>query len=108
MLLEPLHFGGVTTTYDALSLDKPLVAMRSSYHRGCYAAGCYRKMEYEQCVAGDCSEYVNLAVQLGSDADFRALVSQRVRETKPAVFDDLESVREHERIFAALLADVIR
>jgi predicted O-linked N-acetylglucosamine transferase (SPINDLY family) len=107
VLLEPLHFGGVTTTYDALSLDKPLVAMRSPYQRGRYAAGCYRSMDYRQCLAKNCNEYVNLANQLGCDTEFRAHVARQIREAKHAVFDDLEAVREHERIFGELLADVM-
>lgn len=103
VLLDPLHFGGVNTTYEGLSLAKPIVTLPSRFHRGRYTFACYRKMGVMECVAADPQDYVEKAVALGTDGDYRAFVQQRIREAGDLLFEDLEAVREHERIFQQLL-----
>ena len=39
VLLDPPYFGGVNTTYDGISLAKPIVTMPSRFHRGRYTYG---------------------------------------------------------------------
>ncbi len=56
-----------------------------------------------ECVAADIDDYVNKAVRLGTDADYRASVSSQIREASPLLFEDTEAVREHERIFQELI-----
>lgn len=104
VLLDPLYFGGVNTTYDGFSLGKPIVTMPSRFHRGRYTYGCYRKMGVMDCVAADVDDYVNIAVRLGTDADYRASMAARIRESSHLLFEDAEAVGEHERIFQQLLA----
>jgi predicted O-linked N-acetylglucosamine transferase (SPINDLY family) len=106
VLLDPLHFGGVNTTYDGLALDKPIVTMPSQFHRGRYTYGCYRRMELDDCVASSSEEYVRKAVALGTDADYRRFVVERIRGAKHRIFQDREAVREHERIFQTLVDKV--
>jgi predicted O-linked N-acetylglucosamine transferase (SPINDLY family) len=106
VLLDPMHFGGVTTSYDALALAKPVVTLPTEFHRGRYTAACLRKIGVTDTIARDRDDYVNLAVLLAADADRRADVSRRMRQTQPLAFWDGEAVREHERIFHELLAPV--
>ena len=105
VLLDPVHFGGVNTTYDGLSLHKPIVTLPSRFQRGRYTLGCYKKMGIFDCVANDPQEYIDIAVRLGTDLAFRAEIEKRIQLTSPALFEDLEAVREHERIFRALVAE---
>ncbi len=56
-----------------------------------------------ECVAADIDDYVNKAVRLGTDADYRASVSSQIRESSHLLFEDPEAVREHERIFQELI-----
>jgi predicted O-linked N-acetylglucosamine transferase (SPINDLY family) len=103
VLLDPLHFGGVSTTYDGLSLCKPIVTLPSSFHRGRYTAGCLRRMGVEQCIARDTGDYIQRAVSLGSDRSLRDQVAAQLRENRARVFQDHQAVEEHERIFRALV-----
>ena len=72
VLLDPLHFGGVNSTYDGFSLNQPIVTLPSSYQRGRYTLGCYKKMEILDCVATSPDHYVDIAVALGTDRRFAA------------------------------------
>jgi predicted O-linked N-acetylglucosamine transferase (SPINDLY family) len=103
VLLDPPYFGGVNSTYDALSLGKPVVVMPSGFHRGRYTLGCYRKMNLEDCVAHSAEEYAACATRLAADADYRRSVEARVLAASECLFADLDAVREHERIFHELL-----
>ncbi len=103
VLLDPLHFGGVNSSYDGFSLQKPIVTLPSRFHRGRYTWACYRKMGVTDCVARDRDHYVELAVKLGTDAEFRAQVTEQIERASPVLFEDMEAVREHERIFSTLV-----
>ena len=103
VLLDPPHFGGVNTTYDGFSFDRPIVTLPSRFHRGRFTLGCYRKMGMDECVAADEAHYVDIAVRLGTDADWRAWVSDRIHQTSEVLFEDIMTVREHERLFHTLV-----
>ncbi len=103
VLLDPLHFGGVNSSYDGFSLNKPIVTLPSQFQRGRYTLGCYKKMNLTQCVASDANHYLDIAVALGTDARFRAQVTEQIERASPVLFEDMEAVREHERIFSTLV-----
>jgi protein O-GlcNAc transferase len=103
LLLDPTHFGGVSTTYDGFSLCKPIVTLPSSQHRGRYTAGCYARMGLSDCTAKNAEHYVEIATRLAADRDLQDKVSTDIRENGHKIFEDQESVHEHERIFRELV-----
>jgi predicted O-linked N-acetylglucosamine transferase (SPINDLY family) len=56
------------------------------------------------CVARSAEEYVQIAVKLGCDPEWRNEVSNRLRESRWRVFEDRQAVTEHERLFRELVA----
>jgi len=54
-------------------------------------------------VASGPEDYVDIAVRLGTDADFRASVRRRIEETSDVLFEDVAAVRQYERIFERLV-----
>jgi protein O-GlcNAc transferase len=104
VLLDPLHYGGVTTTYDGFSLDKPIVTLPAPYQRGRYVLGCYRQMGLDDCVVDSPEAYVKRCVALANDGAFHAHVTSKIAQATPALFEDHEIIREYERIFAQLIA----
>ena len=99
VLLDPLHFGGGNTSFQALGLGLPIVTLPSEFMCGRVTAGCYRKMEYETCVARNADDYVELAVRLGTDPAFNALVRAQIAARSDVLFEDLSAVREFEEFF---------
>ena len=98
--LDPPHYGAGATAYDILGLGLPLVTLPGALHVGRYAAGCYRKLGLTGLLADSPGAYVELAARLGTDRDLRAAWSARIAAAAPALFEDREAVREHERFFA--------
>lgn len=103
VVLDPLYFGGGFTTYQAFSLDKPVVTLPWRFQRGRYTQACYRKMGINDGVASSPEEYVDLAVELGKDEDRRAALVDAIRTAGDCLFEDMEAVREHERLFAQMV-----
>lgn len=104
VLLDPLHFGGVNSSYDGFSLNQPIVTWPSRFQRGRYTLACYRKMGLTDCVAADAEQYIDIAVRLGTNAVYREEVVAKIRRASPTLFEDAEAVLEHERIFGELAA----
>lgn len=105
VLLDTLHYCGVTSTYDAFSFGKPIVTLPGQFQRSRYTAACYELMGCGECIAQDAEAYVDIAVDLGTRPAYRHDVRQRIQEGTDAVFEDLGAVREHERVFQELLGE---
>ena len=103
VVLDPLHFGGGNTSFQALGLGLPVVTLPAAFMRGRVTAGCYRKMAYETCIARDAAEYVDLAVRLGTDPDFNALVRSQIAARSEVLFENMAAVRELEAFFKTAL-----
>jgi predicted O-linked N-acetylglucosamine transferase (SPINDLY family) len=104
VLLDTPHFGGGITTYDGLSLNKPIVTLPSGFRRGRFATACYLMMGVLDCVSESADDYVATAVELAANRDWRAHVESRIQETSSVLFENNQAVREFERILLRLIA----
>jgi predicted O-linked N-acetylglucosamine transferase (SPINDLY family) len=98
-VLDPSHFGGGNSSYEAFGLGVPVVTMPGPFMRGRVTLGCYRQMGIDDLVAADPAQYVALAVRLANDAAFREEMRAKVRQHSGALFDDVGAVREMESFF---------
>lgn len=105
VMLDPLHFGGGNTTYEALACGVPVVTLPSPFLRGRITAALYQQMGLTECVAADPSDYVEKAVRLGADAGYRAHVQERIRQASPVLFENPAGVRALEAFFLRAVAE---
>jgi predicted O-linked N-acetylglucosamine transferase (SPINDLY family) len=96
VLLDPPHFGGGNTSYEALAAGTPIVTLPSPYLRGRITLALYRQMGVLECVASGPEDYVAKAVRLGTDADYRAAVRARLRAASEVLYENPAGVRELE------------
>lgn len=96
-MLDPLHFGGGNSTYEALALGVPIVTLPGSFMRGRVTAGCYQQMDMTDLIAADASDYVEKSLRLAHDPAWRTAMVERIHQTSAALFDDDTVVRELER-----------
>lgn len=108
VLLDPLRYGGGVTAYDGLAVGTPIVTLPSQYQRGRFTLGCYRKIEVLDCVASSTEEYVELAVRLGSNRDYRRSVTERILAANHVLFEDIDAVRQYEAFFEQMVATARR
>lgn len=104
VLLDPIHFGGGNTAYEAFALGVPIVTWPSPFLRGRIALALYRNMGVLDCVAADHDHYVELAVRLATEPDFQAAVRSRIQAAAGALFEDAGGVRQLENFFKHAVA----
>jgi predicted O-linked N-acetylglucosamine transferase (SPINDLY family) len=104
VLLDPMHFGGGRTSYEALSSGLPIVTLPSQFLRGRMSYAMYQKMKVLDCVAWSQKEYIDIAVKLGNDPDYRAAVRSKILAANSVLYEDRETVREFEDFFEKVAA----
>src|SRR5205809_2595579 len=87
IVLDPFHFGGCNSSCDALSLGVPVVTLPGSQLPGRFTLGLYKEIDLDCCVARSADEYVEIALRLGRDAEYRKSVSERISARCARLFD---------------------
>ena len=104
VILDPLHFGGGNTSYEALAMGTPLVTWPSPFLRGRITAALYRKMGLTDLVVDSAEAYVRLAVRIGTEGSYQSDLRQRIAAKCGVLFEDLEEIRALERCLKGLRA----
>jgi len=93
ILLDTIHYcGGANTNCDALSIDKPMVTLPTEFHRGRYTQAVYQQLGVMDSVAADGDEYVELALRLAREQDFRHDLSQRLHDRSELIYEDSTAI----------------
>ncbi|MDA1165404.1 MAG: TIGR03032 family protein [Planctomycetota bacterium] len=92
VVLDPLHFGGGHSSYEALSVGAPVVTLPGEFLRNRITQALYRKMGFTELIVGDATQFIETAVRLGTDPSARENTSRRILETCPVLFEDLAEV----------------
>ena len=94
VVLDPLYFGGVNTTYDAISAGKATVTLPTPFNKGRYTLGCYKRIGVFDGIVSSIDEYVNQAVRFGTDEEYRRTVEKSIVEQSDVLFECRESAIE--------------
>ena len=103
--LDPIHFGGGNTSYEALSMGIPIVTMPSSFLRGRLTYAMYQQMGINDCVANSADAYINTALRLGTDRSYRDEVSRRILGAGDAIFENPAGVRDLEEFLMGAVSE---
>ena len=93
VMLDSLHWSGGNTSIDAIAAGLPIVTLPGALMRGRQSAAMLGILGLGELVTKDLEEYVGKAVQLGRDRSRRAQLSQRMRESRDALFGRDEPIR---------------
>jgi predicted O-linked N-acetylglucosamine transferase (SPINDLY family) len=105
VILDTLYYGGgANTCYDAFAAGTPIVTLPTTFHRGRYAYAAYQQMGISECIARNEAEYVEIALRLATDTDYRTMVQQKIIEAKSMIFEDKQAVEELAALFLQLLS----
>jgi protein O-GlcNAc transferase len=99
VVLDTPHYGAGSTVYDIFSFNLPLVTLPGRFNIGRYTLACYRKMGLAELIADSPEQYVQLAVRVATDPDYRDVVTAHIAERSGIVFDDQAAVDAHVRFF---------
>jgi predicted O-linked N-acetylglucosamine transferase (SPINDLY family) len=97
LMLDPFHFGGCTTSCEAFAFGVPVVTLPSTLLRGRFTQGFYRMMGIDDCIAATAQQYIDLAVDIGIDADRRHELRRTILQCCDVLFDNRRGVQELEQ-----------
>jgi predicted O-linked N-acetylglucosamine transferase (SPINDLY family) len=106
VVLDPMHFGGGRSSYEFFGLGLPVVTLPSQFLRGRLTLGMYRKMRLRECVARTTGEYIDIAVKLGTEPEYRAAIRSKILAANDVLYVDPEAIRELECFFEHAVAQV--
>ena len=101
VILDPPFFGGGNTSYEAFAMGLPIVTWPGEFMRGRVTEGCYRQMGFTELVADSLESYVDLAVRLANDNQWRERVKTEIAARASVLYEDAGAVTEMEDFFRA-------
>jgi predicted O-linked N-acetylglucosamine transferase (SPINDLY family) len=97
--LDTLHFNGMNSSLEALSVGTPVVTLPGRFQRGRHTQAMYRKMGILECIAHDAAQYVDIAVGLGRDKLRAQSVREKILSRNGVLYENRRVVTEFERFF---------
>ena len=102
IILDSLDWSGFNTTLDALTLDKPIVTLPSNFLRSRHSYGILKSLRIDELICRSKKDYVDLAVKLSKDFNFRNNIIERIKMNKKLIFNNHETVKFLEDFFLSL------
>jgi predicted O-linked N-acetylglucosamine transferase (SPINDLY family) len=99
VVLDTTHFSGGLTSLISFACDTPIVTWPGDFMRGRLTLAFYKQMGVMDCVAQDAKSYVDIALRLANDRDWKEEVVSKIRTHAHVLYEDLEAVHELERFF---------
>lgn len=100
--LDPLHFGGGNTTYEALSIGLPVVTLPSEFLRCRLTYAMYQQMGINDLVVNSPKEFVELAVRLGTNKTCRQQMSEKILDHASLLFSDTRAIEDYTAFFSTV------
>lgn len=103
VMLDTTHFGGFTTTIDAIAVGTPVITWPGEFMRGRHTMSFYNKMGIKDCIADTLEDYAGKALKLATDPDYNQHVRQKILDAGDAIWKEEKVIAEYERIFEEML-----
>jgi predicted O-linked N-acetylglucosamine transferase (SPINDLY family) len=94
VVLDPYPFGGCNSSLEAFSLGIPVVTQPSKMINGRFTQGFYKKMEFEDMIVNNKKEYINKALQICKDKEYRKLIIKKIKDNNHKLYNDEKSFTE--------------
>ena len=92
-LLDSFHFCGGNSSFDSFAADAPIVTLPGEFMRGRQTMGLYQRMGFSDLVASDKADYINKALRLGQDPEFRQLMRHTLGKSARVDEDERAAMR---------------
>jgi predicted O-linked N-acetylglucosamine transferase (SPINDLY family) len=93
LFLDTIGFSGFNTAMQAVECGLPIVTRDGRFMRGRLASGILKRMGLQELVAGTEQEYVELALKIIRDDDYRASLRNRLASGRSMLYADEAPIR---------------
>jgi predicted O-linked N-acetylglucosamine transferase (SPINDLY family) len=99
VFLDSIGWSGCNSTLESVAHNVPIVTLPGELMRGRHSLAILKMMGIEETIASNKEEYVQVAIRLGRDFQYRQHISQLVAANKHKLYGDLKPVRALEEVF---------
>jgi protein O-GlcNAc transferase len=93
VFLDNIGWSGNNTTMESTAYNLPIVTLPGELMRGRHSLAILKMMGIEETIASNKEEYVQIAIRLGKDSQYRQHISQLIASNKHKLYGDLKPVR---------------
>ena len=108
VVLDTIGWSGGVSTFEAIACGLPIVTMPGRFMRGRQSYAILTQMEITETIAGNQTEYIDLAVRLGLEPAWRNEVIQRMSSRHSLLYSDKRCVVALEEFFEGAIREVRR
>jgi protein O-GlcNAc transferase len=99
VFLDTLGWSGGNTTLEAIAYGLPVVTLPGVFMRGRQSYGFLKLIEVTETIATSEEDYIEIAVKLGLDRQWRHQIVQKMANTQHLLFEDTECVEALESFY---------
>ncbi len=108
IFLDTFSWSGGNTTLEAIACGLPIVTCPGEFMRSRHAYGILKMMGITETIARDEAEYIEIAVRLGLDADWRQEMARKIYERHSWLYDDRTCVTALESFYKQAVLQQLR
>jgi predicted O-linked N-acetylglucosamine transferase (SPINDLY family) len=97
--LDTVGFSGGNTTLQAIAFNLPVVTFPSEFMRGRVSYGVLQTLGVLDTVASSLEDYVEIAVKLGTDRDWRRQIVEKISSHHHNLYDDRVAIKALEQFY---------
>lgn len=101
--LDTLGFSGGNTALQAVVCNLPIVTHPGEFMRGRLAYGILKMLGVEDTIAYSEREYIEIAVRLAEEPDWRRSIVEKIKANQDRIFEDKSCVEALEQFFKKIV-----
>jgi protein O-GlcNAc transferase len=103
IFLDSISWSGCNSTLEVIAHNIPVVTLPRDTMRGRHTMAILKMIGVEETIAANLDEYIQIAVRLAEDAEYRQHISQQIASNKHKLYGDLKPVRALEDFLLKLV-----
>ncbi|UZQ55026.1 tetratricopeptide repeat protein [Trichothermofontia sichuanensis B231] len=107
IFLDTFEFSGCLTTLDSLAYDLPIVTCPGQLMRGRQSYGILTRIGVTETIANNAAEYIDIAVRLGLEPEWRQQISEKINRNKSRLYDDPEPLQALENFYQQVVHEAL-
>ncbi len=86
--LDTIEWSGGNTTLEAIACNLPIVTTPGQFMRGRHSFAMLKQMEITETIGDDLTSYIDIAVRLGNDQQWRQEIRDKIKQRHYLIFED--------------------
>jgi predicted O-linked N-acetylglucosamine transferase (SPINDLY family) len=100
--LDTISWSGGNTTLEAIACNLPVVTYPGEFMRGRHSYAMLKMLGVTDTIASSEAEYIDIAVRLGNEPQWRANIVEKIKANHSKLYDDTECVRALEKFYQSV------